>query len=115
MTIPGESPEQLVARVNAASRENDEFSKKSDPQDWRFGSKRTRGSIHSDVWTGTAAKLADKSAIVVYPVNGWWRFRPTDHAVCERRARYALIVSIETDEEDIDVYSPIENLVSLVT
>ncbi len=109
VTTAGETPEQLVARVNAAARDEDtSFASGSDMDAWRLGRIRTRGSIHSDVWTGTAVKLADKGAIVVYPVNGWWRFHARDVDTCERKARYALIVSIETDAEDVDVYTRVQ-------
>jgi hypothetical protein len=112
VTTPGETAEQLVARVNAAARDEETADSRSDLGNWDLGRLRTRGSIHSDVWSGTAAKLADKGAIVVYPVNGWWRFHPRDPAICERRARYALIVSIETDEETVDVYSSVETQIA---
>jgi len=113
VTTPGQTPEDLVARVNAAARDDDTpFAPGSDFDEWRLGRRlRTRGSIHSDVWTGTAAKLADKGAIVVYPVNGWWRFHPRDADICERKARYALVVSIETDQEGVDVYTPVQTLI----
>ena len=37
---------------------------------------RNLGSIHSDVWHGTAADLAERDYIAVYPVICWWRERP---------------------------------------
>ncbi len=114
VTTPGESPERIVARVNAAARdEGTSFDESDDLSEWRLGRIRTRGSLHSDVWTGTAAKLADKGSIVVFPVNGWWRFHARDANTCERSARYALVVSIETDAEEVDVYTPVENQIAL--
>jgi hypothetical protein len=109
VTTAGEEPEQLVARVNAAARDEETtFRSGSDFDKWQLGRLRTRGSIHSDVWSGPAAKLADKGAIVVHPVSGWWRFHPKDAETCERMARYALVVSIETDDEEVDVYTPVK-------
>ncbi|MEO8903607.1 MAG: S8 family peptidase [Polyangiaceae bacterium] len=108
VTAAGESPEALLARVNASERrEDDDLS--GDLNEWDRGRRRTRGSIHSDVWSGSAVSLADKSAVAVYPVNGWWRFHHKEPEICERKARYALIVSIETDAEEVDVYTPVFN------
>jgi hypothetical protein len=109
VTTAGESPEDLVRRVNAADRPKDgDVDGESDLSEWDLGQLRTRGSIHSDVWRGTAADLADKQAIAVCPVNGWWRFHHKDPTLCERKARYALVVSIETDAENVDVYTPVK-------
>lgn len=110
VTTAGESPAQLLARVNAADGTG---RGSSDFDEWDLGQSRTRGSIHSDVWRGSAADLADKSAVAVVPVNGWWRFRHKSHEICERTTRYALVVSIESDAESIDVYTPIMNQIAI--
>jgi hypothetical protein len=114
VTTAGESAEQLARRVNAADRDEDEVvDESSDLADWDLGLLRRRGSVHSDVWRGTAAKLADKSSIAIIPVNGWWRFRHRDPELCERKARYALVVSIETEDEEVDVYTPVLNQIAI--
>jgi len=102
----GERPETLVARLSAADVV-EKVSMSKDLQQWDLGLLRTRGSIHSDVWRGTAADLADKHAVVVYPVNGWWRFRHKTPEICNQKARYSLVISIETDAEEVDVYTPV--------
>jgi len=112
VAMAGEKPEALVARVNAAERTGD-FSTSGDLDEWDLGKLRTRGSLHSDVWRGTAVDLADKHAIVVTPVNGWWRFRHKDPDICERKARYSLVVSVETDSEEVDVYTPVMNQIAV--
>ncbi len=106
VTKAGEKPETLVRRVSAAEREG-KVSESNDFADWDLGRLRARGSLHSDVWRGTAADLADKHAIVIYPVNGWWRFRHKKPEICGQKTRYALVVSIETDREEVDVYTPV--------
>ena len=114
VTTAGESPEALIRRVNGADREEDEtVDESSDLDEWDLGQLRKRGSLHSDVWRGTAVNLADKHAIAICPVNGWWRFRPRDPEICERKARYALVVSIETDAESVDVYTPVLNQIAI--
>jgi len=102
----GERPETLLARINAADRAG-KVSEAKDYEKWDLGLLRTRGSIHSDVWRGTAADLADKHAVVVYPVNGWWRFRHKTPEICNQKARYSLVISIETYAEEVDVYTPV--------
>lgn len=68
---------------------------------------RHHGSLHADIWRGTAAELASRGAIAVYPTLGWWREQPR-HDRYEKAVRYALLVSIETDEQQVDLYAPVE-------
>ena len=64
------------------------------------------GSLHTDIWHGTAADLAQRGAIAVFPVTGWWKERP-DRDRSEAGARYSLIVSIETPGQDVDIWTPV--------
>ena len=64
------------------------------------------GSIHSDVWEDTAINLAQSDSIAVFPVVGWWRERTTLKKY-NSKVRYSLIVTIETPEEQVDLYTPI--------
>jgi hypothetical protein len=78
-----------------------------DDRNWELGHQlRRKGSIHSDTWTGTAAKLAECGVIAVFPVTGWWKERPHLER-WNRRARYSLVVTIETPQVDVDLYTPI--------
>ncbi|MFQ5615463.1 MAG: S8 family peptidase [Anaerolineales bacterium] len=104
----GESEEEFVQRVNRQARDNDEHPGTQGPRDkWVIG-KNTRdvGSIHSDIWQGTAAELSQSNRIVVYPAVGWWRER---HHLerWNKRCRYSLVVSIQTPAEHIDIYTPV--------
>ena len=73
---------------------------------------RASGSLHSDIWDGTAADLAERGAIAVYPVTGWWKERKTrDHS--DRGARYALVVSIETPGQDVDIWTPVAQQIGI--
>ncbi len=67
---------------------------------------RDRGSIHSDIWRGTAADLAGSNLIGISPTIGWWRERSYLER-WNREARYSLIVSITTPDETVDVYTPV--------
>lgn len=108
--------EDFVARVNAAAVRADEGSSASpsDP-DWCLGERqRHRGSLHQDVWEGTAADLASRGFLAVYPASGWWRSRPA----LERYnlpARYSLVISIRTQQTEIDLYNVIAQKVAIET
>ena len=100
--------DDFVARVNAAAERDDEGDpvNPKDP-DWYLGDRqRHRGSLHQDVWEGTAAELASRGFIAVYPSAGWWRTRPALERY-DLPARYSLVVSIRTDQTDIDLYTVI--------
>jgi Subtilase family len=102
-------------RINKAVREEEDEkpSNTSDGEQWFLGpNTRDGGSIHSDIWSGTAVELASKDAIAIYPVGGWWkekkyleRYKEVSH--------YSLIVSIRVPGVDVDIYTPVSNLVSI--
>jgi len=117
-----ETPEMFGQRINKIEREGAEATGDAaaegmndpDTQGWLFGTQlRARGSLHCDVWRGTAAQLAAKSHVAVFPVGGWWKdWKEARQA--NATIRYALLVSLETSEElNVDLYSPIEALIKL--
>ncbi|OGT16044.1 MAG: hypothetical protein A3J49_06585 [Gallionellales bacterium RIFCSPHIGHO2_02_FULL_57_16] len=102
-----ESDENFLARINAAAAMEDN-GQHTTPQDadWWLGDQRHKGSLHQDVWEGTAAELASRGGLAVYPAMGWWRTRQKlEHY--DLPAHYSLIVSIRTPETDIDLYSAV--------
>lgn len=104
-----ESTEEFRKRINqlALSEEERRPSSQSDAAEWYFGpDQRVVGSLHADIWRGTAADLAQRGAVAVYPVSGWWKERP-DRDRSDRGARYALVVSIETPGQDVDIWTPV--------
>ena len=68
---------------------------------------RHRGSLHCDIWKGTAAELAERHAIAIYPVGGWWRENPS-HQRGNTEARYSLLVSLRA-QIAVDLYTSIQN------
>ena len=104
-----ESLDKFRTRINAAAvAEEEEFGAiDAGPEDWLLGARlRNLGSVHSDYWRGTAAELARRSAIGVYPIGGWWKENPA-HQRYDRLIRYALIVSIRAVNGTIDIYTPV--------
>ena len=99
--------ETFRRRINKAARDEEDSGDLGGSEvGWYLGPRlRNRGSIHSDLWEGTAADLASRHAIAVYPTGGWWRQKPALQRA-DRRIRYSLIVSLQAPV-DVDVYTPI--------
>jgi hypothetical protein len=111
---PHEKPDDLRKRINKAARDGDEEIDTADAG-WLLGrTLREKGSLHHDRWKGTAADLASRESIAIYPAVGWWRER---HQLgrWKKAARYALIVSIRTPETGVDIYEPVANQVRVAT
>lgn len=66
---------------------------------------RNRGSLHADLWEGTATDLAARDSIIIHPTGGWWRDNPAKRHAGEA-VRYCLIASIRV-AADVDLYSEI--------
>jgi len=116
MQTADESQDQFKVRINRA-RWNEESGRDSvtstgDADEWYLGPQiRTKGSLHSDFWTGKASDLAKKAHIAVFPVVGWWREKHREGHT-DKDARYSLIVTISSPELDTDIYASIENMIA---
>ena len=111
---PHESTDAFRKRINMAARDEDEGTPRSNSVDpnWLIGTQsRHRGSLHSDIWRGTAADLASRGVIAVYPTAGWWKTRPALERF-EQSARYALVVSIKAPEVDVNLYTEVANQIA---
>jgi hypothetical protein len=104
---PLENLDGFRKRINKAALGGDERPSSDDSGDWCLGSQaRRRGSLHADMLTCNAAELAERGVIAVFPVAGWWKeLEKRDRS--EHGARYALVVSIETDVISADIWTPI--------
>ncbi len=114
---PSEDDDTFRKRINKAATDEEEKrlnSTRKYDDDWFLGEKnRNHGSIHSDIWYGSAADLAQRGAIAVYPVGGWWK----ENKTLERwnnSVRYSLIVSIRVPSSvEVDIYTPVANLIAV--
>ena len=109
-----ESVDEFRKRLNKGALDGEESKPTaSGAADWFLGSgTRNRGSLHSDFLRGPAAEIAERGVLAVFPISGWWK----DHKSRDRSeygARYALIVSIETDQVDADIWTPIATKVGI--
>ena len=83
----------------------------NDSDRWLIGSqKRNVGSIHSDIWEGTAIDLSQSNYIMIYPTTGWWKLR-TNQKKYNNKIRYSLVVSIEAPETTVDLYNEITTVI----
>lgn len=106
---PTESNDEFRKRINKLALAEDEKrpTSDSDANQWVLGpQRRVRGSLHVDHWKGPAIELAARGAVAVYPVTGWWKERKKRDRSAEG-VRYSLIVSIETPETEVDVWTPV--------
>jgi hypothetical protein len=106
---PGESVDQFRQRLSLAERDDPDapIDNVGETRRWVIGvNGRSRGSLQCDWWEGSAEELASSDHIAVYPVTGWWRERPFLGKV-ENPAPYSLVVSIETPEQAVDLYTAI--------
>lgn len=102
-----ETLKEFQARVSKDAQESEfEIPQPGEPG-WTIGAQlRNRGSLHSDRCLQTAAEIAQRRYLAVYPVGGWWKERP-HLGRFESTSRYALVVSIVTPQTGVDIYVPV--------
>lgn len=109
-----ENLQQFRQRINKAAEAEEEgqAGAAAGGDHWVLGAIRDKGSIHSDIWRGSAAELAEREAVGVFPVSGWWKEKPGLQR-WDRSARYALLVSVRAPGANIDIYTPIANQLAI--
>lgn len=112
-----ETLDDFRARINDAARDEEEGDAAeggAGGDEWLLGPKyRDQGSLHSDFWFGTAADLAQRDAIGVFPVGGWWKEKPYLEK-WDTEARYSLIVTIKAPGVEVDIYTPVQTKIAIV-
>ncbi len=112
---PHESVDDFRTRINAAARNEEEGTHAghgNDPE-WLIGKQtRHRGSLHGDIWRGSAADLASRGCLAVYPAVGWWKTRQALERY-DQAARYALIVSIRAPDVNVDLRTEVANQIGV--
>ena len=108
---PNEKDEAFKRRISAASEKSDE------PQDskgepWTLNKLRKRGSIKKDFLTMSGADLATRNKIAVFPTSGWYRMLKKQ-GKGNATVRYSLIVSLETPNLEVDIYTPVANQIAV--
>lgn len=106
-----ESVDEFRARINQAARDEEEGAPGGGGEDWLLGTFRDRGSLHADFWSGSAADLAEREAIGVFPVGGWWKEKPYLDRF-DALARYALVVTVRAPGSNVDIFTPVETAIA---
>ncbi|MBB5346154.1 S8 family peptidase [Tunturibacter empetritectus] len=108
----GETEADFIMRLNALARDADANVLPAQPDpDWHFGNQMiSAGSLHSDVWTGSAASLALRNRIAIIPVGGWWKELKKEKKYGSS-IRYSLIISITSKNNEALLYSEIKQLI----
>lgn len=110
---PLESSADFFKRTNKAFRDADSEKNysSSSSNNWLFGKHAmTAGSLHCDEWTGTGVDLLNCDVLCVKPVGGWWNNR-NDPTVRGQKTRYALVLTLESSDTNIDLHAPISAIV----
>ena len=110
----GQSLADFRHTINDLAREEEEGDPlKVTEEGWWIGvNGRTTGSLHCDIWRGPAIDLVTREHIAVYPTMGWWRTNKS-HRRGNDRIRYSLLVSLEIQNEDVDIYTPVRQMVEV--
>lgn len=107
-----EHPSTFAGRISKAMREED-YVKENENNNWLLGENlRNKGSIHKDIWEGSAADLATRNLIAIYPTGGWWKNRKKLNRHNEQ-VRYSLVITIDTQNENIDIYNTVKNQIEI--
>lgn len=72
-----ETERNFMRRVNKDDRDEGDLRPVNEDNDgWFFGPKSvSAGSVHMDIWEGSAVELAARDLLYVFPISGWWRER----------------------------------------
>mgnify|MGYP007051631926 CR=1 FL=1 len=108
-----ETVDEFRARINQAARDEEEGAPAGGGEEWLLGTFRDRGSLHSDFWSGSAADLAERDAIGIFPVDGWWKEKPYLERF-DAVTRYALIVTIRAPGAAVDIFTPVEAAIAVL-
>ncbi len=113
---PLETEADFVQRINRDARTEESGGRpKAGQIDWLVGvNQRNYGSLHQDEWATDGITLSQSGRLAVYPVGGWWKNNRTQARV-DHPVRYALVISLKTDEQDVDLYTPVANLLKIPT
>lgn len=110
---PAEGLDAFKLRLSKASEDDDQEGViKRTGEIWNFKTARSRGSVKKDFVTTSGADLSTRHVMAVYPKNGWYKTRKK-LGLANKQVRYSLVVSIETEETEINIYSPVIELIAI--
>jgi len=111
---PTETPNEFKRRISAAASDaemQEDGIVDTTSETWTLKERiRSKGSIKKDFISISGVELSSRNLIAIYPKNGWYKTRRKLGKV-ESIVRYSLIISIETPELDVDIYTPVMNTI----
>ncbi|MFC0776851.1 S8 family peptidase [Flavobacterium sp. HJSW_4] len=107
-----ETLEEFKARISKPEDEDSESAVNRRGEKWTLGSSSIKGSIRKDLLTFTGREMAERNVIAVFPKNGWYKNLKRQNKF-NQKVRYSLIISIETDAEEVDLYTPVLTQISV--
>jgi hypothetical protein len=110
-----ETLDEFKVRISEPDSETIENRTKRTGVKWAIGKdSNLKGSIRKDFIIGTGRELSEQNVLAIIPKNGWYKNLKRQNKFNEV-VRYSLIVSIETEETEIDLYTPVLNMINMVT
>ena len=101
--------EELAAfrrRISAAVEGEEDTDYDGSDEPWSIReSLRNKGSVKKDFIVTSGADLSTRNILAVFPKSGWYKTRKKLNKY-NTAVRYSLIVSIETDNAEANVYNP---------
>lgn len=109
-----ENESEFKIRISKPDDETPENRPKRPGVTWEIGKKTSsKGSIRKDFITSTGREMSGRNILAVFPKNGWYKNLKRQKKFNEK-VRYSLIVSLETEANEIDLYTPIFNQINNV-
>lgn len=110
---PAEDLQTFRRRISAVVEGNDEAEYEGADEPWSLKENlRNRGSIKKDFIITSGADLATRNVLAVYPKTGWYKTKKKLQKY-DSMVRYSLIISIESERVDINIYTPVLNRVGV--
>jgi len=110
---PNEDEVSFLARISKSVEQPDGPAVEED-DNWTFGrNRRDVGSLHIDELVCPASDLARRNLIAVHPVAGWWKTKTVPDPQ-DLIARFSLIVEIDAEESNADLYAEVEAAIKLL-
>ncbi|MEA5140399.1 S8 family peptidase [Arcicella rigui] len=104
-----ETEDEFKIRISKPENETKENRPDRKGVEWEIGkNSNSKGSIRKDFITSTGREMSKRNILAVFPKNGWYKNLKRQKKFNEK-VRYSLIVSLETEEKEIDLYTPVFN------
>lgn len=108
-----ETPTVFQERISKPEDETKENTPKRNGTEWEIGvNTSSKGSLRKDFIKSTGREMSERNILAIYPKNGWYKNLKRQNKFNEI-VRYSLIVSLETEEIEVDLYTPVMNQLAI--